>query len=174
MDRATLRAILETSLTQFTAALQRIPEDRLNRRPPDGGWTPGEVAEHVAIVEELAVAAITGPGTPTTDRAPDRKQTVIEQALRSRKRRYPAPDAAHPASGPKDRNRLIERFTAARHKLMAAVDTGALAETCTAFPHPVLGTLTRWEWAHFAVLHSSRHEQQMAQAAELAETGDTE
>lgn len=47
-----------TGLDTKLSALARLPEDVLLRRPPGGGWSIGEVLEHVLVVDTDMISAL--------------------------------------------------------------------------------------------------------------------
>ena len=152
---------LKSSAHQFVVTLRAFPQDRFNTRPAPDKWSAGEIAEHVAILEDVVLPIVTGPGKPSGQQDEDKKLVLMRTAILDLDTKYQAPSFVHPSADPKEAEALIARILAAREALGHAVRGVDLSEIATAAKHPVMGTLTRCEWVYTLIFHGERHRLQI-------------
>jgi hypothetical protein len=157
---------------QRVAALARpLDPERLVRRPPQGGWSVGEVLEHLCIVDERYRKPLTAliAGARPDAAAPAREWkssffgSFIATAL-ERPRKVRSPRSFKPAGTP--RNGVVEDFLQRDSRMLtqmddaASLDWRALHMASPAIPLPVirfnLGDVFRMH-----VVHVRRHLGQM-------------
>jgi hypothetical protein len=154
---------LITQARQAYAALMETLEaftpDNFNRRPPLGGWTAGQVAEHL-LLSAGAVEVIAGR-TEAAGRPADEKVEAIASIFLDFTIKLQSPDFIVPAAVDYDKRTMIDRLKTAWTKLREAVRLLDLNALCVDFEMPVIGHLTRLEWIWFYVFHTQRHLRQL-------------
>ncbi|NII26587.1 DinB family protein [Pseudoflavitalea sp. X16] len=149
----TARGLLET--------VAAFSQGQFNKIPFAGSWTAGQVSEHllksIAGIPELML----GNTRTTTERKGDEKVQAIESIFLDYDIKMKSPDFTLPSGGPHDRNELLNGLRTALDALAEKARTTDLTATCTDFPFPRIGELTRWEWICFAICHSKRHTLQL-------------
>lgn len=166
MDTLTL---LDSERAALMANVARLSEEDRARRPGPDRWSVAEVLEHLAVVEKGIVKLLTirGRATPAADEAPAAPLSDDRiAALRGRETRIAAPERVKPTGSVNaaDALRLLEETRAALRKALVDADPKSL-DGCT-HSHPVLGTLTLRDWAHFIAHHEARHAAQVAEIAD--------
>lgn len=161
MDIEKLSDDLAASQRHFIMTLRGVPAEVLNVKPAPEKWSPGEIAEHVALVEERSLAVASGPGKPAEGYDVDKRIALLRGIFTDQDKKYIAPAQVEPTAGPKDREALVARIQATRSGLIEAVKTLDLTETATAFAHPAFGEITRVEWIYAVVFHTERHRLQI-------------
>lgn len=152
LDKAA-RALLET-LAGFSQA-------QFNKVPFAGSWTAGQVSEHLLKSIGGMPELMAGNTRPTTERKGDEHVITIESIFLDFDVKMKSPDFILPSEGPHDRNELLHSFRTALDEIAAKARTVDLTVTCTDFPFPGIGELTRWELISFAICHTIRHTRQM-------------
>lgn len=156
MNKQTLVNDLNASLAEVQEAIAGFNEQTFAAPPRSGGWSAAQVAEHLIVTEAAAAKALAGD-TVVNNRDPAAKVPLIEAVMRDETKRM-APPMVMPAGRVTTPQQAAEMLNRQRQKLVDAVNTNNdLTDACTAYKHPALGTLTKWEWVHFVVHHMRRH-----------------
>ncbi len=145
-------AILNT-LAGFT-------DEQFNTTPSYGGWTAGQVAEHL-LLSAGVVEVIAGRTSATTDRQPDANLSTIAGIFLDFTTKLQSPDFIIPAAGVHDKEDLQNKTKIVWDKIGEGVRLLDLSAICLDFEFPGFGTLTRLEWLWFYVWHTQRHLHQL-------------
>ena len=168
-DRAALLDILGASSERFRAATQGLSDAQWNDRPSPDKWSPAELAEHIALSEEvmprLARKAL---GEPVMSRDEEQVRELDAEIIDSMKDdawHGNATESIKPkqtfSSGPAAAAAFLER----RVRTMNYVrDTDDPLRDHT-FPHPAYGPLDGFQWLLMLAHHSDRHVRQIERAA---------
>lgn len=145
--RETCTALLEV-LEQFTP-------DTFNQAPPQGGWTAGQVAEHL-LLSAGVVETIAGH-TETPQRPAGQQVEAIAAIFLDFTVKLQSPDLIVPAVRSYDLSEMTHRLKTVWTKLKEAIKLLDLNVLCLDFEFPTMGYLTRLEWIYFYVFHTQRH-----------------
>lgn len=162
-----IRSLLAADRASLRAAVERVPATARRERPAPGRWSVAEVLEHLAIVEERTVAAL----TPLVSAAPpiDAPRTATEldrTALRDRTVRVMAPEMIQP-SGQLDADAAWAALERSRSALLALLDVAEGRDlTAIGRAHPRLGQLDGYQWLASIGGHEERHAAQIVEAAD--------
>jgi hypothetical protein len=159
-----LIADLDISTSILKQSLLVFDETNFNASPEDGGWSAGQIIEHLWLVESLILKNLDGFSN-ATERPVDKKVELIQTVFSATDKRYDSPEIFVPSRGIKEKSELIRRLETGRRQLANLITTLDLSETLLAFKHPYLGAFTRLEWVHFIILHSNRHVKQLDRLA---------
>jgi hypothetical protein len=161
---ARIAARLDLAQRAFLTAADGVPPDLWRARPPDGGWSAGEVVAHLCQVERTILT-----GADRLIREPAKPVPFL--------RRFHVPLALVEV-------RLLRRKTPipldpqlVQHKEAMLADLRALRERTLAFldetrdrdlspyywPHPFLGMLNLYSWFEMIAAHQIRHSKQVRQ-----------
>ena len=140
--------------------LASFNDEQFNTQPSYGGWTAGQVAEHLLLSGGVA-EAVHGNTTPTTDRKPDAYCAMIAGIFLDFSTRLQSPDFILPSGGYHDKPEMLKKTKLVWERIGEGIDALDLSVTCTDFEMPTVGHLTRLEWLWFYVWHSQRHLRQL-------------
>jgi hypothetical protein len=135
--------------------LDAFSDQEFNTVPPCGGWTPGQVAEHLLL--SAGVVEVISGRTVAATRPPDEKVAGIAAIFLDFTTKLSSPDFIIPAEGHYDKQEIMNRLRVVWTKLAAAVKLLDLSVVCLDFEFPGSGTLTRLEWIKFYIFHTRRH-----------------
>jgi hypothetical protein len=135
--------------------LDAFSEEAFNTVPPCGGWTPGQVAEHLLL--SAGVVEVISGKTVAATRPPDEKVAGIGAIFLDFTTKLSSPAFIIPAEGYYDKGEMMNRLRVVWTKLAEAVRLLDLSVICLDFEFPGSGTLTRLEWIQFYVFHTRRH-----------------
>lgn len=165
-------AFLQSSRTALEDAVASVRAEAFLRRPPDGGWSAGEVVAHLAIVEQRIVARIVslvsdaraaGLGAES-DHSPVADSMPLDRLV-DREQRIKNPPATDPPASI-DRDSSWTTLRRAREQLVnTLVSADGLALSTVLAPHLLLGTINVYQWAMFLGAHESRHAAQIRDVA---------
>jgi hypothetical protein len=144
---------LETTTQSLLEAIGSFQPNQLNTRPASGGWTAGQVAEH--LVKASVADVLFGPTKPA-QRPPDEYVAPIRDQFLNFSIQMTSPDFIVPADQHYDRDSLLRKLQQVGAQIREAAQTLDLTEICLYTP-PVLGELTRYELIHFHIVHTKRH-----------------
>lgn len=135
-------------------------DDNFNTRPSTGGWSAGQVAQHIRLSAGSIVPLLNG-GVVETDRDPEEKIDAIRDLFMDFDSRFESPEFIVPADRPYGRNEFLPYFRHLLKEIEQAVAQLDMSCTCTDFELPGFGRLTRVEWIAFVLYHTQRHIHQM-------------
>ncbi len=146
---------IKETCTALLHALDAFSEQEFNTVPPCGGWTPGQVAEHLLL--SAGVVEVISGKTVAATRPPDEKLSGIGAIFLDFTTKLSSPDFIIPAEGHYEKEEMKNRLRIVWTKLAEAARLLDLTAICTDFEFPGSGTLTRLEWINFYVYHTRRH-----------------
>ena len=167
------RGRIERERAAILDLVQHHGEAQLESRPRSDAWSPLEILEHLALVEDSILQLLApaverheprcgGGGLAALIRAlPPRWRLVL---LAHRFGKASAPKAVRPR-GMSTRAAIIERLAAVRQATRATLDADdpwRLAQLRRT--HPILGRLDGIEWIEFIAAHDRRHRGQLREA----------
>lgn len=157
-----LQTILQQNIAALTKELSRFDDDAFNRVPASGGWTPGQITEHLLAVEQRTLKVFSGKTeTAEPGRGPLAHLEAIKARLTDRVNKIDAPAALVPTDTAKDKETSIQQLVAARNEVIQWVTEHDTSLLLPDLPHRLFGVLTGAEWAYFTVLHTERHIEQL-------------
>ncbi len=169
MDPRKLLAKTEKTLAVWQDALERSDDRAFDSAPDGGGWTLGQVCDHVTVVSLAfldAVAALTrGEGE---ERGGSLMATVmcgIVGSFPPVRLKVPSnlPDevkrAAAPDSLPKAE--ALKRFALVARRTRDLCDAVAAAPRGLRSQHPVLGWINARQWYQLSEMHMRHHLRQL-------------
>jgi hypothetical protein len=145
--------------TDLMETLKAFTPENFNRVPPLGGWTAGQVCQHL-LLSGGAVEVIAGRTEPP-QRPADQHVEAIAAVFLDFTIKMQSPDFVVPAAGEYDQTDMIERLKTVWSKLKEGVRLLDLGALCMDFEFPTVGHLTRLEWIWFYVFHTRRHIRQL-------------
>ncbi|WP_345234924.1 DUF1569 domain-containing protein [Olivibacter ginsenosidimutans] len=161
---------LEEKFGHFIHALSLFDAKQLNQQPAYGGWTAGQVADHMI----KATAGLPDGHTKDAERAIDRFVPDLKAIFLDFDTQLQSPDFIYPGNGPFTKEALIDQLEKQESMLMENVQTNNVKAVCIDAPFPTLDFLTRYEWFMFIQFHLARHEHQLKKIhAALLRTSDT-
>ena len=169
-ERGLVTTMLEDSRDAFASAVAAIGEDGWTRKPSDGGWSPAECAEHVAVCEDVLMNLLRGKILQSTA-APERvvdvqgKDGVVTQAIRDRSRKIQTFDFLEPSGRFASRRELMEAFLRKRSELLRYVRTTNDSVHHHFSDHGAFGALSAYQWLLLIAGHTERHVAKMFEAA---------
>ncbi|AXY78488.1 DinB family protein [Paraflavitalea soli] len=152
---------LDLAARGVLAIIADFSQEQFNKVPFAGSWTAGQVSEHLLKSISGIPALMAGNTRPTTERKGDEHVMTIETIFLDFEVKMKSPEFILPSNGPHDRNELLHGFRTALDEIASKTRTMDLTLTCTDFPFPGIGELTRWELISFAICHTIRHTRQM-------------
>lgn len=168
-DRAALVEMLEQGLADTDALVARAEGEAFTTKPAPERWSPAEVLEHIAVVEEallgMAMAALEAEPDPEGPQLIEAQPVAnLTAMVKDRSQRFQAPAEVQPKGGiPRDE--LVARYHAARERTLDFVrttDADVVGHT-TAGP---MGKMTVHHVLALIAAHNLRHNQQFAEALE--------
>jgi hypothetical protein len=155
---------LASQVKQTGAAILHLlgsfTDEQFNTQPEYGGWTAGQVAEHL-LLSAAVVETIGGNTIPTSHRQPDMYLPILADIFLNFDTKLQSPDFILPTEGPHDRSELLNRTKIAWDQLGQGTRLLELTATCLDFEFPGFGSLTRLEWINFYIWHTQRHLHQL-------------
>ncbi|QMU29023.1 DinB family protein [Adhaeribacter radiodurans] len=132
----------------------------INQPPQDGGWTAGQLVQHVIKVNSGFLRILNGP-TVETIRKPDEQIPRIKANLLDFTFKRQAGDFVAPENKTYQKGVLVTTLEQIKSAINQVIQTTDLSQTCTGFEVPVFGFLTRLEAIHFVIYHTQRHTHQL-------------
>jgi hypothetical protein len=157
--------------------VEGLTDEQATARPDPQSWTPAEIVEHLALIEDRLLRMMNmmltkaesarSPGADAAQPIEIKPFTLDEFIERGRNEKFDAPEAVRPA-GVASLADSLARLRRSRAELKAlrprieAIDLSVVT-----YPHPAFGPLNFYQWLAFIGLHEERHLQQAASAVEL-------
>lgn len=140
-------------------SLHRFDEDRFNDAPSYGGWSAGQVGEH--LFKSYGVASTLEGNVRPVGRPADKNIEQIKGIFLNYEIRLKSPEAILPGDDPREQKRLVASLGERISQIKGIVETQDLTLLCLDYDMPVIGSLTRLEWVYFLVFHTMRHIRQL-------------
>ena len=163
VERERALAQLKDTRNGLQEAVKGLSEAQWNYKAGPDKWSIAEVAEHLALTEELITKGIfpqlaNAPAPGDTHDA-SKVDAKIAAVMPDRSTKYQAPDMLHP-TGRWTPSVSVEHFLAARAETVKFLNTthdlrGHVVS------HPAFGPLDGYEWVLAVAGHTARHTQQI-------------
>ncbi len=154
--------------SELLRVVSAFSEEQLNTVPFEGSWTAAQVAEHL-LKSKSGIPQLFSGATKSTEREPDEKVEIIKSIFLDFNTKFKSPEFIIPSDPPHEKQVLLNALMNTRAAISKVAGTLDLSETCTSFPFPQLGELTRWEWMQFAICHTQRHTRQLKNIFQIVE-----
>lgn len=151
-----LQQQFQTTTHQLMELIGSFDESSFNRKPDDGGWNAGQVAEHLLLFDKRLVE-ILATAVHATDRAIDEKTPTYTQRVTDRINKLEAPTFLVPSDEHRSPAEMIQKMSETRKNLQTKFTAIDLSLHSTEFPHRFFGEMTAYEWINFVDLHAHRH-----------------
>jgi hypothetical protein len=162
---------LSASRRALRALVDPIDDARLSQLPPDGGWSPLQILDHLVRVEDgisrmvrkLVRDALTA-GLPeeTAYETESIAAALAPFDVVGASRTIIAPAALRPATDAQ-RERALESLDETRARLTEWLRAGnGKAIGSLVAPHPIFGPMNLYQWGLFTAQHERRHTRQIA------------
>ncbi len=158
-DRRALLDHLERTRALFIEAVAGLTPDQAAWKQADDRWSVAEVAEHLAVSEdvirEMVIGVLESETTPEQlDGAA--KDEAVKTMIVDRSQKFQAPDQVRPASRWDSLESTMAHFAESRAKTVALVRDGDDLRG-HAGEHPAFGNLDAVGWTYFLSGHTERH-----------------
>jgi len=161
-NKAIIVDTLESTFAELEKAIKRFDGSNFNQKPARGGWTPGQVAQHLALAGTGIDRVLLG-ATRETEGAADKQVASIKEVFLNFDFKMTSPDFIDPANEDYDQNTLLNKLNDIGKTLVKLTTDLDLSITCLDFEVPVWGHLTRLELIYFVIYHTQRHTRQLQQ-----------
>jgi uncharacterized protein YndB with AHSA1/START domain len=155
LNKNELLRSLKNTKVELLQALSLFNEEEFNTIPFEGSWTAGQVGEHLLKSAPGIIKILLGNTEPTT-RPVDEKVKTLEFIFLDFTKKAKSSKSIWPSDDHKEKEKLIGDLKA----IMEEIENTLLLDlspTCTDFPFPTLGEMTRWEWINFVMCHTKKH-----------------
>lgn len=155
-----LRAAFDHASGRFLARYDSTTTEEAVAVPADGGWTAAQIAGHVAALNRVMSAIVSGRidrATPPPDDFTERPWPEIAASLNGRLQ-APASVSAPPTMTRDSARDAFETARALVLDTLAAVDETRARHIFTA---PPLGTISLYQVGDFLAAHVARHNAQL-------------
>jgi DinB superfamily len=152
---------IETTSFELLDTLDQVPAAQFLLSPPDGGWSPAQIAEHLLKSETNITRLLKHGQTVPTQRPADEHVKAIEGIFLDFDAKYETAAAIQPSDMPLKKEIVCKALQVNREDLLKIAEFTDLTLTYTDRKFPGLGTLTGLEWATVLVTHCQRHIRQL-------------
>ncbi|MGK6352981.1 DinB family protein [Parapedobacter sp. DT-150] len=161
MTQHRLSNALESAFGELLATLSALGERELNAVPFSGSWTAGQVGDHLR--QSYGVMECLTGRVESTRRDPGVYIAPLSEQFLNFEVKMKSPDFILPSEEPIEKDRLINGLSKRTSSIIDfAASDADMTLTCLDFELPGLGTLTRKEWLNFVLVHTLRHNHQLA------------
>ena len=163
---------LETAIAEnraaveaFLAAARRLDSAGWIRPRAEGAWTPGQIAEHLAITYEYSRDVVLGTakgGSAPRLLRPLIRRIVVGSTLKAGKftRKGKAPGMLRPSTTPPAQGDAVDRLSKAVTAFEAAIRSGH-PEARHTVTHPFFGKMATIDYLRFQAIHARHHHAQL-------------
>ncbi len=164
---------LHVTRKMFLDALEGVTPAQWSWKPSPEVWSVAEVAEHIALSEDLIFGLVlkvaAGPAASEAQRAETQgKDESILKMMVDRSKKAQAPEPLKPTHKWKTKEELIAAFKKSRDNTIAFVQTTNFDLRSRTMPHPVFKQLDGYQWILLLSAHSERHTLQLLEVKGMA------
>lgn len=138
---------------QLKGLIQDLTDEQINQKPADGGWSIGQIVEHIL----RSSSGIPDQKVQTYNRAFDEQVPAIRSLFMDLNSKFEADKSLLPRQESYVKDDLLERIVGRKTKLVLDIKDKDLTLLCMDMEFPKLGYLTRFEWLTVIATHSKRH-----------------
>lgn len=153
---------LRINTNQLLELIASFDYAHFNREAADKGWTAGQVAEHLLLVDLSIIKVLNGRTAPI-ERDYQELINTISERMGNSDQKIEAPDRLIPSEVAKDSAALSEKILGTRKVLLQLVVTREINQSFPDSPHRIYGVMSGVEWINFLIHHCKRHIRQMEQ-----------
>src|SRR4051812_47823666 len=146
-----------TTSAEFLKAASAFSAKEFNARPAAGGWTPGQVVEHVTRSIRSIAHALKASGN-TVEREPDERVNEFKKLFLDFSVKYHSPKFVLPTLELHDKMQSVAELDSSFIGLREAAKMVNLSE---GVKDPALGEMTKFEMLYLALFHTQRHTRQL-------------
>ncbi len=163
-DRA--MSYLHATRKQFLDSVAGLSQAQWEFKPSPQSWSIAEVAEHIALSEDLLFDLVTKkimamPGDPAKLEQTKGMDDKIAAMMTNRSQKVQAPETLRPTHRWKTAAELIAHFKESRDRNIAYLQTTGDDLRGHSFYHPALKELDGYQWLLMMAGHSERHTMQL-------------
>jgi hypothetical protein len=157
-----------TAVEEFVAAARAIDRERWTVPRADGAWSPGQIAEHLAIfydysrkiARDEATSPIPWLLRPLVSRLA--RAMIVDNTLKAGRftRKGRAPGIFQPSASPPPADLVLPRLDAAVRGLESDIRSRH-PEARHTIQHPIFGTMAIAEWVRLQAIHARNHRAQL-------------
>lgn len=161
---------LKTTRDSFVSSIKGLSDEEWNTKPEDGGWSPAQCAEHIAIVESVFLAQV--KKILKTQEEPEKmkevvgKDKVVIGAMLDRSFKIKGSAEEEVPNKKIDKEQLINNFLKHRNEIIDWAETTKepLKAHFTSFPG--IGHIDAYQYMLFISAHTERHTMQLKEVLE--------
>lgn len=146
-------------------SIQAFPNEQFNLVPSYGGWTAGQVAQHIDLSLN-GIADIMNAPAVKAERPTDEKIPMVAGIFVDDNKKFKAAMDITPDAPPHEANDLLRSINGKLDGIRQSLDNHDVNELCSVADVPFFGTMTRNEWGHLVLYHTQRHVRQMKRIAQ--------
>lgn len=152
----------EKATEELVLVLTAFDQQQINALPATGGWTAGQVGDHLFKSDSAILNALHGP-VKETGRQPDEHVDMINNAFLDFSTKMNSPEIIIPANDvAHEKEMLIVALKSNRDLMAKAIRSLDLSLTCTdPVMSGIVGEWTRLEYINFVISHTHRHINQL-------------
>lgn len=154
MNKEVIKERIETAFENFKATIRQHPD--INIKRADGGWTVGEIANHIVKGTQDDFGA-----TKKTERPYDQNAAAIRDLFLDFKMKFPSAPFLQPDSKQYSTEEIFSSLDNSKEGISRMIEQEDLTETCVDIQLPVWGYLTKYEWLVLIENHIIRHTKQV-------------
>lgn len=161
-ERADAVKYLADTREKFLASIKGLSEAQWKYKSTPERWSVAEVAEHIALSEEL-ILALVSKRIMSTPAVPEKKETVkgkdalLRNNITNRNTKAQAPEQLKPVNKWATQAELVKAFNASRDNTTSYVKTTQDDLRSHFAEHPVFKDLDGYQWLLLLSGHSERH-----------------
>ena len=156
---------IDKTRERLYSRIEGLTDEQANMRPHPNAWTPGEIVEHLALIEDRLLRMMTmmltkaeSAGAQATDGTGEIKPFSLDELIeRARGEKYTAPEAVSPGGEATlaDSLKKMRRSREELHALRPRIEATDLSSVT--YSHPAFGSLNFYQWLAFIGIHEERH-----------------
>jgi uncharacterized damage-inducible protein DinB len=151
---------------QLLKILDLFTAGQINTIPFEGSWTAGQVIDHILKSGSGMYEVIHGhcgvPGRPFNEKEKEIRELFLNFDIK-----FQSPLEIRPTQSPLQKEQLQHNVQHLLSKIKQAALTLNPEEACLDHEFPGSGTLTRYEWLSFFVVHTIRHTRQLKNISDV-------
>ena len=161
-ERERLLTDLQATRKLFLESIAGLSDAQWNFKPAPEVWSVAEVAEHIAVSEDMLLGLVTerlmkSPAQPERRAEVKGKDEILWERVVDRSHKAQAPEILRPTHRWPNEQALVDHFKESRDRTIAYVETTQDDPRSHFGEHPLLKTMDGYQWLLLLSAHSHRH-----------------
>jgi hypothetical protein len=159
---------IQHSISELNHSYNHLNGAQLNYKPTEKDWSVLECLEHIFLINERVLKALSSPYPPSNGNIENTKTELFSfeklnhiLVTKREANKLDAPDFSVPTGAFSSKENAVQNIQRNTEGILNFLDSNDITQDTQTIAHIRLGEMTKTDWIHFMVTHTFRHLKQI-------------